>query len=269
MRNKFFCAKKRRKFSIFAMHTQAKRVIKLFSQRLAVTLWGRADFTRFILLSRSRTGSNMLASLLNSHPHVQVDGEVLRRLAGQDHRDILAAVFAKQPRHIQAKGFKFFYYHPLDGNPAEVWQSLVNIPELRVIYLKRRNILRTLVSRKIAGDQGVWLEKTNDSRDKTAKNSVLFTVEELKSGFEKTRNWENIAEETFSRHAYLSIYYEDIVAEIQDSSQRISQFLSVPFLPPQIALRRQNPEALRMLISNYDQMKTAFMDTEWQSFFSE
>ena len=59
-----------------------RRGVKRLDRFLAPIL-GRDDFTRFIVLSRSRTGSNLLASLLNSHPHAFVEGgDVLARLDG-------------------------------------------------------------------------------------------------------------------------------------------------------------------------------------------
>jgi len=137
------------------------RVLARWARHVATTLWGRSDFTRFILLSRSRTGSNMLTSLLNSHPHVRAEGEILRRLQGRDSTAILAEVFARQPRHIRAKGFKFFYYHPIDGDTEKTWQMLLDMTDLRVIHLKRKNILRTILSRKIAEDQDVWLSRSS------------------------------------------------------------------------------------------------------------
>ncbi len=72
-----------------------------------------SDFQRFIVLSRSRTGSNMLLSFLNSHPNIHAEGEVFNRLNGQNYQEILSRVFADQPPRILAKGFKIFYYHPM------------------------------------------------------------------------------------------------------------------------------------------------------------
>src|SRR3546814_732374 len=44
---------------------------------------GHTGFTKFIVLSRSRTGSNMLVSLLDSHPRVVAEGEIVARLDGR------------------------------------------------------------------------------------------------------------------------------------------------------------------------------------------
>src|SRR5690606_16569148 len=39
---------------------------------------GHTDYTRFIILARSRTGSNFLRGMLNSHPQVLTYGEIFR-----------------------------------------------------------------------------------------------------------------------------------------------------------------------------------------------
>jgi LPS sulfotransferase NodH len=121
-------------------------------------------FKEFIVLSRSRTGSNMLISFLNSHPHIQAEGEIFAKLGSKDPNDILSEVFAKQPLYVKARGFKIFYYHPLDEKDKsnELWNALINMNNLQVIHLKRRNLLRTLVSRKIAILQDVWAVRDYD-----------------------------------------------------------------------------------------------------------
>src|SRR5690606_26460474 len=111
---------------------------------------------KFIVLSRSRTGSNLLISFLNSHPNIRARGEMFARLNGKNCKDVLARGFARQPFYVKATGFKIFYYHPMDDDSGHVWDVLAELDDLRIIHLKRRNILRTLISRKIADTQGVW-----------------------------------------------------------------------------------------------------------------
>jgi len=79
---------------------------------------GHYKYRRFIVLTRGRTGSNMLAK-----------------------------AYSMQPRYIYAKGFKIFYFHPKDNDPNNIRSDLGKFDDLLVIHLKRRNILRTLISR--------------------------------------------------------------------------------------------------------------------------
>lgn len=76
--------------------------------------FGANNHGKFIVLARARTGSNLLISLLNSHPNIYVESEIfaMKPREGIDGR--LRKVFSKQPGFIMAKGFKVFYFHPND-----------------------------------------------------------------------------------------------------------------------------------------------------------
>jgi LPS sulfotransferase NodH len=211
----------------------------------------------------------MLLSFLNSHPNVHAQGEIFQKLNGRSYEDIFSKAFAKQPYYIRAKGFKIFYYHPLDDESNDIWGDLMNLGNLWVIHLKRRNIFRTLISRKIAGIQDAW-EVTSSKRIHTGKEKVVtFTTEELEEGFKQTREWEKGGDEKFSTHPLMSVYYEDLVDDPEGTFGKITDFLGVHYVQPKTNLRKQNPERLRDLVINYDELKSAFSGTEWQSFFEE
>ena len=232
------------------------------------SIFGHLNFRRFIVLTRSRTGSNLLISLLESHPNIRADGEIFMELNGRDYTDSLAKVFAKQPYYIRARGFKIFYYHPRDDASCGLWNDLVNLDDLCVIHLKRRNILRTLISQKIAASQDVWLA-TSPSHHNGENKAVTFTVEQLKKGFRRTRKFEEDGDARFRKHPLMSVYYEDLIDDTEAVFREVSDFLGVQYLPPKTNLRRQNPESINDLLENYDQLKSAFYGTEWQPFFDE
>ena len=228
-----------------------------------------SDFRRFIVLTRSRTGSNLLISYLNSHPQIYAESEIFSWLHGREHRQVLAKVFTKQPFFIKAKGFKIFYYHPQDDDSGLVWRYLMAMPDLHVIHLKRTNILRTLVSRKIAAMADIWTARSSSEVRAQKKKPVRFSVEELREGFEQTRAWEAQGDAMFRDHPLLQVTYEELTTEPESMFNRVTTFLGVPYKSPRTALRKQNPESLRELIANYDSLKAEFQNTEWASFFED
>lgn len=232
-------------------------------------IFGHLEFTRFIVLTRSRTGSNLLMSWLNSHPHIHACGEIFRELKGKNYRKILNRIFSKQPRHVKAAGFKIFYYHPQDDNSGDVWDELVSLKDLHVIHLKRKNILRTLLSRKIAGKQDIWGVTKSRPSNAVAEKVVELSVEELRSGFEGTKNLEKKYERMFNAHPGLTIYYEDLVKSSEREMSIIAAFLGLEFVAPTTRLKRQNPEKLPQLIRNYEELKNVFSNTEWAPFFED
>lgn len=249
------------------MESPAKAV-RALSFKLACAL-GHEDYQRFVLLSRSRTGSNLLISLLNAHPGIRAEWEVFARTHGQDPLNILARIYGKQPHYVKARGFKLFYYHPLDQDGDDLWEELGEDRQLRVLHLKRRNILRTLVSRKIAGVQDIWAAGSAVQPRRERPKATRFSVAELEEGFRETRDWEAKGDRTFRNHPLLPVYYEDLVADRQACLGEVLDFLRLPRLPLRSDMRKQNPERLADLIANYAELKAAFAGSEWQRFFDE
>ena len=244
------------------------KAVRTLSFKLACAL-GHEDYQRFVVLSRSRTGSNLLVSLLNAHPGVMAEWEVFACTHGEDPLNILARIYGKQPHYVKARGFKLFYYHPLDQDGDELWEELAEDRQLRVLHLKRRNILRTLISRKIAGLQDVWTAGSAPQPRHGRPKAMRFTVAELAEGFRETRAWEAKGDRTFRDHPLLPVYYEDLVADRQECLGQVLDFLHLPRLPLRSDMRKQNPERLVDLVANYAELKAAFAGSEWQRFFDE
>ena len=241
--------------------------MRRLGQRLPAAL-KHDGFTRFIVLSRSRTGSNLVVSLLASHPNIDAEGEILKRLRGRNPGDVLDRAFGPQPFFIRAKGFKVFYYHPVDGRSEEVWERLESIPDLAVIHLRRWNVLRAVVSRRIAENRDEWLTRGKPIIATEAK-AVTIGPEELERAFRQTRVWESEGERRFAGHRVFPLWYESLVADIPGTFAEITSFLGVRFVKPSTDLRRQNPEPLQDLLSNYDQLHESMRGTELEAFFTE
>ncbi len=233
-----------------------------------LSLFGHEDYVRFMVLTRSRTGSNLLLSFLNGHPHIFSEGEVFARVGRRDQLARLDSVYGRQPRRIKAKGFKIFYYHPLDADGTALWARLGSMKDLRVIHLTRKNVLRTLVSRKIAGVQDTWTATKYD-RSALETRRVTFSVAELEEGFRQTRQWEEAANARFQGHASLQLSYEELVQDPVGAYSRMLACLGLREHAPRTSLRRQNPENLRELVQNYDELKRAFAGSQWESYFDD
>jgi LPS sulfotransferase NodH len=231
---------------------------------------GHRDYRRFIVLTRARTGSNMLLSMLNSHPAIRAQGELFARVSRARADDVLRkALFSRVPRHVQAVGFKIFYYHPLGDQSSLIWDQLAILDGLLVIHLKRRNILRTLVSRKVAEQQGIWLAREDSPHRPVSERRVSFTVEELRERFAQARRWERDFAVRFAAQPVICVYYEDLVSRPREEFRRVTNLLDVSCSEPRVGTSRQNPETLVQLIRGYPILKEAFAATEWAEFFED
>lgn len=141
--------------------------------------------------------------------------------------------------------------------------------DIHVIHLKRRNILRTLISRKIAAKKDSWATTTAGRLDAGPHKAVSFTREELEERFRRTRRWEAEGDRRFATHPLLSVRYEDLARDPGGTVAQVLDFLGVQRVPLATDLRKQNPERLSDLVSNYAELKAAFAGSQWAAFFEE
>lgn len=231
-------------------------------------IFGSDKYRKFIVLTRNRSGSNMLISMLNSHPSVYAEYEIFRQLGGVGVDDILSKIYSPFPKFIQAVGFKIFYHHPVDDKSGYVWERLIKMENLCIIHLKRRNILRAVLSKRIAELSNTWVDK-NKNKDGTFNKKVYLGEEELISAFERTKGWEQEYRLKFHSHPFVEVFYEDIVAAPDQEFNKITDLLQLPFVSPKTTLQKQNPEKMCDLILNYKEIKEIFKNTEWAHFFEE
>jgi LPS sulfotransferase NodH len=263
--------------------------IRLKRQALDLGLYGQSDYTPFIILGRSRVGSNLLRTLLNAHPQIAAYGEVFRDAQSfdWDHfgyfqsrgmrslmrndpvRFVDARILGRYPSLYRAVGFKLFYYHARDGAAASVWPYLQNRPDLRVIHLKRRNLLQTHLSRKRAALSGRWVNTSGRPNGSSQPQAIRLDYQECLDDFVETRTREEEGDRYFTAHPKLEVVYETLSADYRNEAGRVHEFLGVDARPADPATFRQRREPLAALIANYDELKEQFSGTVWQEFFAE
>jgi len=257
--------------SLSGWSSRVRRALKHGEERLvrAGLAPGHRDYRPFVVVSQARTGSNLLVSLLDSHPHIDARGELLQRLQGATVASRLSEIYGPKPRRIQAAGFKCFYYHPLDDPEAPIWSQLRAVDQLHVVHLTRRNVLRTVTSRGLAGLTGEWLERRPSPAGGAveAKPRVRFTPEELTLAFEQNEAWAAECAEGFRDHPMLDVVYEDL-ASGPAAIDKVVAFLGVGPHSLTTTLRRQNPEPLSELIDGFDELRQAFEGTRWAPYFA-
>jgi LPS sulfotransferase NodH len=249
-------------------------------------LEGHQNYTKFIILGRSRSGSNLLRGLLNAHsqiitfeemfkdvqnigwgqPGYPQDGRTLQRFQDNTLSFIEKDLFRKMPSTIQAVGFKIFYYHAY-GTPLEVvWDYLKTHTEIRVLHIKRKNILETHFSKKKAELTNSWINLTGEKEKAPA---IPLDFEECRQDFEQTRQWENTFDQFFQHHACMEIIYEELAADYAPIMQHVQKFLGVNPEPVQPQTHKQASYRLAETITNYAELKQQFLGTPWEQFFTE
>ncbi len=249
-------------------------------------LKGDRNYTKFIILGRSRTGSNFLRGFLKNHPQVISLGEIFRETDRIEFdspyffatNKIMAAyqsdpvdflknqVFRKFRSEIAAVGFKLFYYHASMPPFQKIWEYITNDETIHILHIKRNNMLATHVSRVQADQNNRWVNITGK---KEKQSPVVIDPLECQEDFETTAQWEEEADQRFKNHPMMHISYEDLVANMGGIMQRTQEFLGLEYeeLTPQTY--KQSALTLAQSISNYPDLKEYFSGSRWESFFNE
>lgn len=293
-------------------------------------------YVRFIVLCAARTGSYMLTSSLNSSPNIICFGEVFNALArhvdyrvdgyqmhnpkerelrdGDFERFLRERIYTDHDKQVGAVGFKlphshFRQYRPLmrremSGLPPQaenkLLEWLVAEVDIRVLHLRRRNVLRRMVSTYIARATGGWIEPAAptlagvSSRSamlkairhprhavrslqhvlfpkepawKSSRTAVELPEDECREFFAKDALDTAHYDELFSEHDVHMLYYEELVGHYGAILEGVQTFLGLDPRPLAPATRQQNPEPLRELIVNYDELHEAFNGSPEAAYF--
>lgn len=200
---------------------------------------------------------------------MNVRGEVFSRSDGRPYREVLESAFAAKGPKKKVAGFKIFYYHARGEDSKGVWQDLVQRPRLHVLHLKRKNPLRAVVSREIASQRGEWRVREGERGGGVEKKAVVLNPGQVIELIEETRKWEEWGDRFFSGCSTLELHYESLVSDQEGECARVFRWLGLEEVPVETDLIRQNPESLRDLIENYDQVRAALEPTPWADLLQE
>ncbi|HVX92577.1 MAG TPA: sulfotransferase [Candidatus Dojkabacteria bacterium] len=244
------------------------------------------EYTKFLIIGRSRTGSNFLRGLLNNHNQVFVFGEIFRD-ASLKPEELKKPIYKKpfinyirnnpvtyidkwiykdRDQSIKALGFKIFYYHAHKPDEKDVWDYLKEHKEIKILHMKRLNYLDTYVSRLKAGNTDKW---ANTTGKKERSNQYTIDYDDCLDEFTWTENYENEYDEFFKDHQKIDVFYENLANNYQKETKKIFKFLNIDYQDTTPSTYKQRKESLRNMITNYDELKQKFSNTKWGVFFNE
>lgn len=240
--------------------------------------------SRFLIVSRGRTGSNLLLSLLHSHRSIYMVSEAVGEWQLNDPEQRAEILRLGVVPYIEqcfgrtlfeaAVGIKTLYYqiekeHGLQyGIPEmqEILAFLQSQQDIKIIHLKRRNRLQTLASNRVAKlTRKYRAEDQGSLSDDKAK--ITLDTAECEQEFELIGEKEAFYDEAFKNHPKLEVYYENLVAGQVQECGRILDFLGVRRQPLKTTMKKQRTRPLSEVIENYEELKKYFSATEWARFF--
>jgi len=126
---------------------------------------GHTNYTKYIILSRGRSGTNFLRGMLNSNYQSICFGEIFRDygsigwdlqgyrkgakrlnlIQNEPEQFLEKYVFRKYPETIKSIGFKLFYYHA--QNPE--WKSICSKRKICMLYILSVKICLLLICPRV------------------------------------------------------------------------------------------------------------------------
>ena len=234
-------------------------------QQIYFNLSGHNRFDVFVILANARTGSNLLRSLLDSHPDIKAYGEIFSLLKESSTEDIWSShVESKKSKKIKWVGFKLFYNHPRDSSSPKIWDLIKANNSIKIIHLTREDILKMIVSKEVALKTKKYVQFDEKENTKTVSISPDKFLRKMDK-FEKTKSK---AEAAFTNHQTIHISYEDLVLNQEQTLQSVLSFLGAnPLQKLSSAHKKQNPRHVRQIVDNYDELKESLADTKYASLF--
>jgi LPS sulfotransferase NodH len=243
---------------------------------------------RFVLVAAARTGTNLLLGLLNDHPGCYGGGELFNvdALAGDkipwremdipDDPALLAlrrqdpvAFWRKLSGMAEARGFSsvgFKLLYPQGLSHRALLDHLAADQALPVIHLKRRNLLRRLVSERQAYASGKWAAAAAAGQA-PSRPAVKLDMAEIVTSIRITEEHQETYDRLFAGHPLLNLVYEDLAARPLRVAARAAEFLGLaaPATPPAVRFLKTGNETLDGALVNYDALRARWR--RWSGFF--
>lgn len=243
---------------------------------------GSGNRVRAVILTTQRTGSTFLVDCLKSHPQVECASEILvgdPYPPAQSYRGPFRRAFkvmrifssgAWMPaRHIdrfyrggtaKVRCFKIMY-NQLARPFAR--RYLVRNEDVRVIHLRRENLLKVHVSTLLMSKRRIVQARGPVDRVWTEVDPARAIA-----SMRKARAEYEAYDRAFARHPLLRLTYETLIdgQGLQAvARERICEFLDVSQLKMGSQIMKINPESLRDMVTNYDELADAVSRSEFAS----
>ena len=229
-----------------------------------------AKRSNFVIAFIGRTGSSYIIDMLNSHPHVVAERELLVKpdSAEKEHATLEQLYTTPRDKNIQAVGFKTKL---TDVTDLPQFFDMLDEFNLKVIYLYRDNVIKQTVSRINRKRLHDHTQLHNLEKDVPPLPAFAITPEEFKQWFEQTHHRSTEIHEYMHcvKRPQLRISYEDLLADHDKVFERIFDFLEVDPQPMESKLVKNTSDNLRDVLTNFDELRMLYAGTKFEKMFDE
>ncbi|KLD76117.1 sulfotransferase [Xanthomonas hyacinthi] len=233
------------------------------------------QYKRFVIVSTPRSGTHLLRTLLGSHPCIEMHGEAFNRFGqhllpysvqNSTAQQILERhLFRPYFEYVEAVGFVLFRDLDTEWAGVNVWETLADLGDLKIVLLDRRNRLAQLVSLKKSLLDHVWYVGRDDKRWRE-QISLSISRDELVDFID--RDLANRAEflERFDRHEIFPIEYEDLLTKPASVHAKLLAFLGVSSARLQPGTGKKETSSVSSTVDNNDQLRSELKGTRYECY---
>jgi len=215
------------------------------------------------ILAEPRSGSTWLTETLNSHPQVRLLGELLNPKLFPEvavfpglNRERLSEPLQYLDRKLKKTGVRYpgckiLLNHLNQISPDFLGLILATYPTAHYLFLTRKNLVKSLVSVKIAEQSDRWHLHPGEEHPLTPIHiDPAWLKDRLKQRqLLRTRMASQLAA---SGCRQMKIAYEDLFDNREDTIRQISKFLHLPGQDIRFSRKiKSTPTNLEKIIANY------------------
>lgn len=235
-----------------------------------------AAVQRFVVLAVPRTGSNLLCTLLDSHPEILCHHEVFNPQGiflslSQRHLGEPIALEQRDQRPLEfmemiwdtGKGYHCVGFKWTLGQSDTVLQAVCRDERVKKIVLRRRGRIKTFVSETIAQATDQW-EVYDRQELVQPRPRIRVDCEKLHDHIARNHRFYDQLVDTLEECAqpYIELFYEEVLEPAEH--ERILRFLGVTDsqLPLNAASVKQNSTNLQETIANFSELEASLQGTD-------
>jgi len=216
----------------------------------------------FAIVCLGRTGSELLVSLLDSHPEITCRSEVYFDPAGVylDPLELGRLLSESVPTWPgKAHGMKLTW-EAFDEHPD--WFDLMRLHDFRVIRLTRENLFDQFLSMRLSQLNGDW------SSTGSGYTTQAFDVDPRVAGnsMRYFRTCNLMLREATRAFPSVDVTYEEITAGT--GFDRILSLLGVDPVPLTTSLRKQRNSRQAEIVRNYTDVRAALAGSPWERYLT-
>ena len=210
----------------------------------------------FVIFAQGRSGSRLLVDLLNSHPDIICEREILY------HRRLLPVRYAigreAATRPDTVYGFKVKIYqleYVQNYESAADFLDALTDRNWKLVHLWRQDIFRQCISARMAWQKNLW--HANDQKQDQVDQTVHMDAEKLASEMRSRIQYREQEKAILDGREHLEINYEEDLSTPQAQQRTLNdifEYLGLDAHPVSTNMKKTSKRHLSDQISNYDEV---------------